>query len=619
MLQLQNISLTFGERILLDDLSATFDAHQKIGLTGRNGAGKSTLLKIIAGLIHPDEGSVVIQRYKQIAYLPQEVVMVSPYTVFDEAYTVFAFMQDAEKEKAALEQQLSTGESNDAESLIERYLALDQKLAQFDKHKAHQQTADILNGLGFSDIMQQDLVMKLSTGWKMRLVLAKLLLQQADFYLFDEPTNHLDVTSKQWFHEFLKNFNGGFLLVTHDRYFLDRTCSHIFEVEHGKGTMFNGSFTQYLEHKQQAQEQKQAAYHQQQREIAQKQKTIDRFKASASRARMAQNMVRQLERIDRIVPDPSPPTIKFSLQPAERAGETILTIKNVHHAFGDKQLFSNINAQISRGQKVALIAANGMGKTTLFNLITGKYPLQGGSVTYGYKVQSALFEQEQARVLKPNNTVLEEATHATNATDSSIRAALGSFLFPKNDVEKKVSMLSGGEMNRLAMVKVFLQRANFLLLDEPTNHLDMQAKEVLLQALIQYEGTILFVSHDQDFINRLATCIFELTPRGIDVFDGSYDLYLWSKKQQLSPTTQPSHASAPISTNKSEHSASKEKPINKKQDRTQEKKIAQLEKQLAQAAEQFSQITDYRSTQYQQLLQRINALTSELEKLKEEC
>ncbi|HLE76401.1 MAG TPA: ABC-F family ATP-binding cassette domain-containing protein [Candidatus Babeliales bacterium] len=575
ILMLNNISLSYGERTLFDDISVDFQEDQKIGIVGRNGAGKSTLLKIISGMEQPDSGIVSKERGKTVAYMAQEMVLESHKNIYDEAFTVFEVFTALEIEQSKIEAELEKAPDH-AEQLLERYMQIQEKLARFDRIQSEKNTEDILIGLGFKREQFNKPVQELSVGWKMRLVLAKLLLEQADFYLFDEPTNHLDITAKEWFFKFLRQAPFGFLLVSHDRYFLEKACDLTFELSHGKGTLYHGSYTYYIEQKEERNRVLQSAHARQQREITKKKETIDRFRASASKAKMAQSMMKQLDRIERIEIEPAEPTIYISFPEPSRPGKVILTVKDVSHSFDGKQLFNHASCEIGRGQKVALLAPNGTGKTTLFNLICGKLPLQHGTVEFGHNVEHALFEQDQTRALNGESTIFDEIqSHTKNVGDATIRSFLGSFLFSGSDVEKKIKVLSGGEKNRVAMVKVLLQNANFLLLDEPTNHLDLFAKSVMLQALKKYPGTILFVSHDHDFIQELATDILELSPNGLYHYPGKYEEFLQDTKQDYSDTVavtpQAPQAAAPI-----ELSKQRKKDLQKL-----EAKIASLEKKIA--------------------------------------
>ncbi len=532
MIQLRTISLSLGTQEIFKNLSLGIGAGQRIGVLGRNGAGKSTLLKAIAGQIPLDGGEIAFEKGKKLAYMPQEIVVLSEKTVFDEAFSVFEQFTILKRRKEELEQTFDA--SGAQEASLDEYLKVQQELGTFDFSAAQARTERILTGLGFKRSLWQQPVTALSVGWKMRLVLAKLLLEEADFYLFDEPTNHLDLVAQEWFFDFLKNGRFGFLLVTHDRYYLDHGCDAIVELERGKALFFHGNYTQFKSFKEQQQKMVHAAYERQQKEIARKQETIDRFKAKASKARMAQSMIKQLEKIERIEIEPAASTIKLSFPPTARSGMVVLKLENIKHAFDNKAIFETVSAEIQRGEKVGLVAPNGTGKTTLFNLITGKYTLQKGKVSFGHNVFHTVFEQDQMRALTANNTIYEEILSACpTISESVIRSFLGSFLFSGDTIEKKISVLSGGERNRVAMVKVLLQKANLLLLDEPTNHLDLYAKEVLLQALQEYDGTMLLVCHDHDFLNKVATRILELTPTGLYSYPGNYESYLEQKRNQI--------------------------------------------------------------------------------------
>lgn len=605
MINLANVTLAFGERFLFDHASCVFDQH-KFGLVGRNGAGKSTLLKVIGREIALDSGVITVSRGKTIAYLPQELTFVSSLSIFDEACTAFADKLALGEEKIALEELLATGEG-DTEKLIERYLVVEQAARTVDEQALYAKTREVLAGLGFSPKMQQDMVQSLSLGWRMRLLLAKLLLQDADFYLFDEPTNHLDIAGKEWFFNFLKQFKGGFLLVTHDRYFLDGVCERIVEVENGRINLFVGNFSAYLTQKELIQETKRSAYERQQRDIDRRQTTINRFRASASKSKMAQSMIKQLEKVELVEVDPPLPSINIPLLPITRSSATVLTLKNITFGYDTKPLFKNVNLEIARGQKIALVAPNGTGKTTLFNIVAGLLTPQSGSVIMGQMVSCALFAQDQTAVLNPSNTILEEISQAVDAAERLVRAFLGAFLFSGDDIHKKIAVLSGGEKNRVAMVKVFLKKANFLLLDEPTNHLDLYAKEVLCQALIRYEGTMFFVSHDQDFINRVATCIAELTPDGLHLYEGTYDSYMWLKRKQEEPTEKVSSSNAAESKNTKGAENTGKKSDTHKRTQALERRIAKVEEELARNAEDLSRYS-FHSFEYQ----KINATTEEL-------
>ncbi len=610
IIMLRNISLSYGERTLFNDISVDFQERQKVGIVGRNGAGKSTLLKIIAGIEKPDEGIVSKEKNKTIAYMAQEMVLRSDKKIFDEAFTIFEKFTRLEAERDQIEKELET-EPDHAEQLLERYTHIQEKLSHFDRVDAEKQTEDILVGLGFKKDQFNGPVSTLSVGWKMRLVLAKLLLQDADFYLFDEPTNHLDITAKEWFFDFLKHANFGFLLVTHDRYFLEKACDIIFEISHGKGTLYHGNYSYYVKQKEERNRVLQSAYDRQQREITRKKATINRFRASASKAKMAQSMMKQLDRMERIEVEPAEPTIFLSFPELTRPGKVILSVNNVSHTFDTEPLFKNAACEIGRGKKIALIAPNGTGKTTLFNLIADKLPLQNGTIEFGHNVTDALFEQDQTRALDGESTVFDEVQNNTkNVSDNAIRSFLGSFLFRGDDIEKKIKVLSGGEKNRVAMVKVLLQNANFLLLDEPTNHLDLFAKAVLLQALQKYPGTILFVSHDHNFIQELATDILELSPNGLYHYPGKYEEFLQdtqASRDSKSPTPKKSSKAAP----QKKHSASHKKY------KKIENRISKLEKELEKLQLELATLS-YGTPAYTKSMEKILVTKQKLEAAEKE-
>jgi ATP-binding cassette subfamily F protein 3 len=615
MLILNNLNLRFGDQIIFDDLEAAIAYDEKIGLLGRNGTGKSTLLRAIAGKQHLDSGSISFDKKKKLGYLPQEVVLKSSQNVYDEAFSVFDEFLKLSGEQQELEQKLAQGlEANHAAELSDRYIKVLSEIDQFDLAYAQAETQRILKGLGFNAQTMEQPVETLSVGWQMRVVLAKLLLQNADFYLFDEPTNHLDLQTKEWFLQFLKDASFGYLLVTHDRHFLERACQKIMELERGKARRYNGNFSFYVKQKEDERERLLAAKTQQDKEIARKEAVIERFRYKATKRGMVKSMEKQLDKMELIEIEPPLPTVNFAFGPVKRSGKVVLKIDHVSHAFGNKKLFSNASAEIIRGQKVALIAPNGMGKTTLFNLITGKLSLQHGSIEFGHNVEPAYFEQEQARVLKPNNTVLQEVLDACpKVPEAKIRSFLGSFLFSGDEVEKKIHQLSGGERNRVAMVKILLQDANFLLLDEPTNHLDLYAKEVLLQALQQYQGTMILVSHDHDFIQKVATAIMELTPSGLHLYDGDYESFLFYKKMMAQPAQADENNKKIIAT----------KETAKKENQDISKQLRQLEHQIEKLEQKHEKLVhkvadNYGTAEYQKFSEQLQKVQAELEQAMQE-
>lgn len=557
MITTNKICLSFGSQIVFDEISFSLSEYQRIGLVGRNGSGKSTLLKVLAGMQQLDNGSFSMPKNKTLAYIPQEVVLSSERTILDETFRAFTKITTIMDEISTIEPMLKTADT--ATGL--RYAELQELLVELRPEFAKTETIQILLGLGFTEEQFNQPVDNLSVGWKMRVVLAKQLLTKADFYLFDEPTNHLDIVAADWFIQFLQDAPFGFMIVCHERYVLDKLCSHILALEGGKGKLYSGGYTDYEEQYDHDLEQLKRAYTQQQKDIAQKKQTINRFRASASKAKMAQSMIKDLARIKLITLPPSIKDMSFTFPPVQRAGKVVLTVKDVAQTFGTKQIFKNASFEVERGQKVAVIAPNGVGKSTLFNLIIGKLPLQTGSVELGYNVQAAIFEQDQAKSLDGNASIMDNLLIQCNSSEQRIRTLLGSFLFSNDDVHKKVKVLSGGEKNRVGMTNVLLQNANLLLLDEPTNHLDIVSKQILLKALQSYPGTLLFVSHDHDFINQLATHVIELSANGTAMYHGNYDTYREFKKhvdQHVDHTDSTSSGSSTKSSNKEAFEANKQ-------------------------------------------------------------
>jgi ATP-binding cassette, subfamily F, member 3 len=596
MIILQNLFLAFGKQIVFDDITRTIQQTDRVGLFGLNGSGKSTLLKAIAGLQSLDGGIIRCARGKTIAYMPQEVTLASDSSIIDETMRAFLILQQIANQLLIIEQQSIAAPDNQA--FIEEYANLCQQHALQEPVKKRAMAERMLTGLGFSETEFDKPIQALSVGWKMRIVLAKLLLQDADFYLFDEPTNHLDIVAKEWFLRFLETASFGFLLVCHEKRFLNRLCSHIFELDNGKGTIYTGSYDAYVTQKTAARERLELAYANQQRDIARKQATIDRFRAKSSKARMAQSMEKQLAKVERIELPREHTVMRFPLPPLQKPGSIVLTVHNLQYAFTKTPIFRNVSFAIERGYKVAIVAPNGVGKTTLLNLISGRFPLQAGRIEQGYQVSVALFDQDQTISLDLKRSVFDNAmANAHHQSEQAVRSMLGAFLFGAESIHKRAEVLSGGERNRLGMVRTLLQGANMLLLDEPTNHLDIPSKDVLLDALQRYTGSLLFVSHDHDFVNNLATHIIILTPEGAELYPGTYDEYLY-QKQMTTAVHKAATGDEPISTRAMQSGnvpvigikeGLKNRSIDKKI-RVLEQKIARLEQEILQYEASFAEL-----------------------------
>lgn len=608
-----NVCLEMIQQVIFDDISFVFDQNQRIGLVGRNGSGKSTLLKVIGGQQQLDKGSVSIQKGKSIAYLSQDVVLTSDKSIVEETYTSFSHIATLLDEQKAIEAQLDTN-PDDLDELLERYAIVCEKLLHIDQEGMRAEAKKVLMGLGFKPEQFDEPVATLSVGWKMRIVLAKLLLQKADFYLFDEPTNHLDIVAKDWFLQFLKRAPFGFVLVCHDRYFLNQLCGEIFEIERGKGKLYVGDYNHYEKQKAHDEALLEMQYKNQQRDIKQKTETIERFKAKASKAAMAQSMLKALDKVERIELPPKAPDINFNFPPIQQSGSVVLTIEGVGHAFGPKQIFKDVSFEVQKGQKIALVASNGVGKTTLFNLIAQKLPLSTGKVTVGYNVHSTVFDQDQTASLAMDKTILENITESCpKVIEQKIRAFSGSFLFTKDSINKKVGVLSGGEKNRVGMIKVLLQNANLLLLDEPTNHLDIQSKDILLTALQSYQGTILFVSHDQDFVNKLATDIVELSVDGAKEYQGNYELYLYQKQQEAQKNQASDASVSKKINNKKEQEAAAPKKVTLSQSdlKALERTVQKLEHEISRTENSFADLV-FGTPKFADAQKKLNDLKKEL-------
>jgi ATP-binding cassette subfamily F protein 3 len=550
MIQLSSAGKRYGHKLLFEGADWLITSHDRVGLVGANGTGKSTLMKILAGLETLDYGSISTAKGISAGYLPQDGLALSGRTVFDECMAVFSELRGLEQEMEDLTRRMSEIDASSAEyaQVADRYHRIEHEFQTRDGYAIEAQVGTVLSGLGFRKEDWQRNTEEFSGGWQMRIALVKLLLQQPNLLLLDEPTNHLDLEARNWLEEYLTNYPNSFVLISHDRYFLDVTVNKIAEIWNKKITLYPGNYDKYLATKTQRLEQLEAAQRTQQERIEQLEVFINRFRYTATKAKQVQSRIKELEKIERIELPPEERTIHFSFPQPKASGRIVAEFAGVAKNYGEKNVFRDVSFMIERADRIALVGVNGAGKSTLIKLLAGDEPLTAGEYRLGHNVQSDYFAQDQYKELNPDARILDDlGALSPRSTETELRNLLGCFLFSADDVFKKIGVLSGGERNRYALLRMLLHPANFLLLDEPTNHLDMRAKDVLLEALSKYTGTVVFVSHDRYFIDRLATRVFEVGEGRVEVYPGNYEDYMWRKQggaEALQKTVAASHPSA---------------------------------------------------------------------------
>lgn len=529
ILSCNNISKSFGTDVIIKSCSFNIEDHEKAAIVGINGAGKSTLLKIITGIEPADTGLVTLAKDKTLGYLAQQQNLGSDNTIYDELLSVKQYILDMEKELRSIEKRMNTADGDELENLMKKYSDLNHRFEMENGYAYKSEITGVLKGLGFSEEDFTLNVNTLSGGQKTRVALGRLLLAKPDIILLDEPTNHLDMESIRWLENYLLNYNGAVLIVAHDRYFLDKIVSKIIELDNGVATVFSGNYTDYATKKAILRNMKLKEYLNQQREIKHQEDVITKLKQfnrekSIKRAESREKMLDKIEIIDK--PQELNDKMNIKLEPNVVSGNDVLTISGLSKSFDDVTLFDNIDIEIKRGERVALIGNNGTGKTTILKLINGIIEPDSGSIYLGAKVNIGYYDQEH-HVLDPDKTIFDEIRDAyPDLNNTQIRNTLAAFLFTNEDVFKYIRDLSGGEKGRVSLAKLMLSNANFLILDEPTNHLDIVSKEILENALNNYTGTVLFVSHDRYFINAAATRIIELSNKTVVNYIGNYDYYL---------------------------------------------------------------------------------------------
>ncbi len=528
MIRLDNISKQNGHQILFIEASAALQKGEKIGLVGPNGAGKTTLFRMITGREQPDEGQVSADRGITIGYFSQDVGEMSGRSSVTEVMEGAGPVSEVAAELKELETAMTDPDrADEMEQILERYGEVQARFEEMDGYALDARAREVLAGLGFSQEMMDGDVGKLSGGWKMRVALARILLMRPDVMLLDEPSNHLDLESLIWLEQFLKGYDGALLMTSHDREFMNRIVNKIVEIDAGSLTTYSGDYAFYEQQRAQNEKQQQAQFERQQAMLAKEIKFIERFKARASHAAQVQSRVKKLDKIERVEPPRRRQNIAFDFPQAPRSGEDVVSLKGVHKGYGSKRIYEGLDFMISRKERWCVMGINGAGKSTLLKLVTNATEPDQGSVTVGASVKMGYFAQHAMDLLDGENTVFEELEHSfPQAGQGSLRTLAGCFGFSGDDVEKRCRVLSGGEKARLVMAKMLYDPPNFLVLDEPTNHLDMATKEMLVAALAQYEGTMLFVSHDRHFLAALSNRVLELTPDGIHKYGGGYTEYV---------------------------------------------------------------------------------------------
>ena len=570
---LTNVTFEFGSRALIQDATWHIQPGERIGLIGYNGTGKSTILKLFVGEYLPSAGTVEKSKNTSIGYLHQDLLSFDTNdSIFEVALSAFERVQQLEKEIEILGKEL---EKTGDEKTLHDYTDKLHELDTLGGYNIHHKTEEILQGLGFANSDLKRPYKEFSGGWRMRVLLAKMILQQPDLLLLDEPTNHLDLPSIEWLEKYLLSYPGSVVIVSHDKYFLNRMVTKIVELYQQQLHIYSGNYDFYEKEKATRMELMQKAYENQQDYIRQNERLVERFRAKASKAAMAQSLIKKLDKLERIEePEIERPNIKINFRLDKIPGKVLVELNHITKAFGDNLIVKNSSAEIERGDKIALIGANGKGKSTLLRIIAGTEKFEGNR-KWGHNIEESFYAQHQLEALDVNHTVIEEMMQAgSQKTELELRTLLGCFLFSGDDVEKKIKVLSGGEKARVALAKTIISKANFLLLDEPTNHLDMHSCELLIESLNKYEGTFVLVSHDRYFVSKTANKIWEIVDHEIKEFKGGYEEYVaWKERMQSAARIQQSAVKSSESgvrsretkkSNNSDKPKTKEEPLNLK-------------------------------------------------------
>lgn len=591
ILACKDIHKSYGTDIVLESISFHIEEHEKAAIVGVNGAGKSTLFKILIGALSYDSGEIYKAKETSIGYLAQDMQIDTKNTIFDEMITVFSDLIEIENTLRYIEGDMANHHGQELEKLMNNYSMLQHKFEERNGYGYKSKIKGVLKGLGFSYEEFEQPIYQLSGGQKTRVALGKLLLTEPDILLLDEPTNHLDIDAISWLEEFLHSYLGSILIISHDRYFLDRVVNKIIEIENKKSSEYNGNYTYYAQKKEVLRQIQLKQYLDQQKEIKHQEQVIEKLRSfnrekSVKRAESREKLLNKIERVEK--PESLPDKMKLILEPSIQSGNDVLHIENISKSFDNTNLFKNINIDIKREEKVALLGANGIGKTTLFKIILDLMEADSGEVKLGTNVKIGYYDQEQQN-LDESKTIIEEISYYyPNMTNTQIRNMLAAFVFTADDVFKPISALSGGEKGRVALAKLMLSGTNFLLLDEPTNHLDMFSKEILEDAINNFSGTVLYISHDRYFINKTATRILEMSSNGVTQYLGNYTYYVEKKLENKQ-----NKISATVSETV-EDSSTKEQWLKQKEEQARIKKkqnqIKKIEDEISKTEEQISEM-----------------------------
>lgn len=628
ILSLNKIAKSYGVDVILENVTFHMEDKEKTAIVGVNGAGKTTLFRILTHETNADSGEIYLKKEATMGYMAQNQQIDSTRTIYEELLSVFAEILTAETRLREMENEMSQLQGKELSDKMEEYAALQHFFEQQDGYGYKSRLRGVLKGLGFAESEFDRPMQQLSGGQKTRVYLGKLLLSRPDLLLLDEPTNHLDIASIEWLEDFLKTYEGAVLIISHDRYFLDKIVTKVVEIENKKSTVYQGNYTQYMQQKAVYREIAQKAYENQQKEIKRQQEVIRTLRQfnrekSIKRAESREKQLEKVERIDR--PEALPAQMRLTLTPRIISGSDVLHAEELSKSYGGHRIFQHVNFDVRRGERVAIIGPNGVGKSTLFRMLLGEVSSDSGLMRFGTNVHVGYYDQEQQK-LDSTKTIFDEISDTyPMLTAGEIRSMLAAFVFTEDDVFKQVSSLSGGEKGRVSLAKIMLSKANLLMLDEPTNHLDMFSKEVLEDALNRYEGTVIYISHDRYFINKTAQIILELSPNGMTRYEGNYDYYLEKKAQreriaQQQTVAQNTQTAAPqtVSDTKAEWLKQKEQQA---AERKQAAKVARIEKQIEETEEKIAALdtqmaensADY--TKAQELFTQRQALEQTLEDL----